>query len=646
MRLSTITTFLFLLITLTTVGCRGSNNGGGDGTEPNTNNAPVSFDQEFPVPVGTSQFFLNATDADNDTLTYEVVDQPAHGNVVPSENGGEVSYTTEAGFTGNDFFTWRAKDATDYSNVATASIIVGGGSAPFAFGSGTQTENPFEILLNAAGTGDAQTPYAQIWVRWYVDGAWTEWTLDKTHIHNFGSLGDNDGLFPVVIEVRDSDLMPDTFAFEVLVTDDPGGSSGEGSLVAETNEGSTDAEDELLSVFPMSDGTFYVAMKHEGLSPTLRRYNQDGSIDPNFNVEIQPGTEPTSVVAYPGFEGTNGKVVVAMLHNNVYDIIFGEGQPSEVSFDGTGTPDRDIVIAQYSDTGHFGQAIHAGGPGWDSVRDMHIRADGSIFLAIDFRRDLYLDWEHFSIPSATNTNMVVALLGPDFRLDWAWEATGEEDDYIRAISSKGNYVHITGILGGPTRIPDGGSIYGPNSPTPFVASIDAQTGMVVSVALGYGGNDVVSSYGGFCLATGVETATELSPFGVMTSQIQGPPGSSIDVAANGDYVVIGTVAGKASGIDNGGMAWESEYSFGQTDMFAIKANEVGSILWNVQLGGTGLDLGRFATITSDGDVFLFGTYNGPFYETHPDDGGLPLFQDEDQLFYDGDDFCGVGYDFI
>ncbi len=66
---------------------------------------------------------LKASDADEDPLTYEIVENPAHGTL--SGTAPDVTYTSDAGYTGDDSFTFRAFDGTYYSNIATVSIIVG-----------------------------------------------------------------------------------------------------------------------------------------------------------------------------------------------------------------------------------------------------------------------------------------------------------------------------------------------------------------------------------------------------------------------------------------------------------------------------------------------------------------------------------------
>jgi hypothetical protein len=72
------------------------------------------------------------SDADNDQLTYAIVEGPQHGTLssISSNNYGgsttyySVTYTPEEGYTGDDSYTYRASDATDHSEVASVSFDI------------------------------------------------------------------------------------------------------------------------------------------------------------------------------------------------------------------------------------------------------------------------------------------------------------------------------------------------------------------------------------------------------------------------------------------------------------------------------------------------------------------------------------------
>lgn len=87
------------------------------------NHAPVAQDQIVTIEAGTIKIItLVATDSDGDTLTYQIVSQPAHG--ILSGTPPTVTYTSDATYQGSDNFTFNAYDGKSYSNPATISITL------------------------------------------------------------------------------------------------------------------------------------------------------------------------------------------------------------------------------------------------------------------------------------------------------------------------------------------------------------------------------------------------------------------------------------------------------------------------------------------------------------------------------------------
>ncbi|KPA16706.1 secreted protein containing PKD domain protein, partial [Candidatus Magnetomorum sp. HK-1] len=66
---------------------------------------------------------LTSTDVDNEELTFEIVSQPLHGEVVINDN--IATYTPETDYRNNDSFTFKALDDEGESNVGTIKIRVG-----------------------------------------------------------------------------------------------------------------------------------------------------------------------------------------------------------------------------------------------------------------------------------------------------------------------------------------------------------------------------------------------------------------------------------------------------------------------------------------------------------------------------------------
>ncbi|MCH8043065.1 MAG: tandem-95 repeat protein, partial [Planctomycetes bacterium] len=95
------------------------------------NDAPVAVVDEYAVDTNavltvnaTIGLLANDTDIDGDTLAASLEDGPTHGSLIFNPDGS-FTYTPLPGFSGDDFFTYRATDADETSDVARVSILVG-----------------------------------------------------------------------------------------------------------------------------------------------------------------------------------------------------------------------------------------------------------------------------------------------------------------------------------------------------------------------------------------------------------------------------------------------------------------------------------------------------------------------------------------
>jgi VCBS repeat-containing protein len=82
-----------------------------------------SGNQDTVLSVAAPGVLGNDTDADNDTLTANLVSGPSHGSLTLNADGS-FSYTPAAHFAGSDSFTYRAYDGTAYSNTVAVSITI------------------------------------------------------------------------------------------------------------------------------------------------------------------------------------------------------------------------------------------------------------------------------------------------------------------------------------------------------------------------------------------------------------------------------------------------------------------------------------------------------------------------------------------
>lgn len=112
---------LFCLATLLT-GCGGGTGGGGGGggNQPPVATAACSF-----TPVATAfADRLDASDPDNDALTYTIVQQGALGRA-ETDVAGNYRYTPNPGARGQDSFVFRVTDSAGNQATGTINMIVG-----------------------------------------------------------------------------------------------------------------------------------------------------------------------------------------------------------------------------------------------------------------------------------------------------------------------------------------------------------------------------------------------------------------------------------------------------------------------------------------------------------------------------------------
>jgi len=89
----------------------------------NDNDSPIAYSITVIVDEdGTKEIYLSATDIDNQTLTYYIVKQPIHGNII--SNNQPIKYIPHKNYSGVDVFSFIAKDNDSISNEANVNIII------------------------------------------------------------------------------------------------------------------------------------------------------------------------------------------------------------------------------------------------------------------------------------------------------------------------------------------------------------------------------------------------------------------------------------------------------------------------------------------------------------------------------------------
>jgi hypothetical protein len=112
--------------------------------------------------VDAAPLTANDRDPDGDALTVQLVDGPAHGQLV-LQPGGAFSYTPAAGFLGTDSFTYRVSDGLHTSAPATVTLLVEPKLVEGdANGDGRVDLNDFGLLKQSFGTSPAFRPQGDL----------------------------------------------------------------------------------------------------------------------------------------------------------------------------------------------------------------------------------------------------------------------------------------------------------------------------------------------------------------------------------------------------------------------------------------------------------------------------------------------------
>ena len=136
------------------VGCYNCHRGPSN-EDANSNRAAAVLDDTASVALDTPATIpLRATDADGNALQLRIVSQAEHGRVALS--GAQATYLPDAGFVGQDSFTFAAWDGSTDSNLGTIRLAVG---APAATATPTRTAAPATATRTSApSTTPTSTP--------------------------------------------------------------------------------------------------------------------------------------------------------------------------------------------------------------------------------------------------------------------------------------------------------------------------------------------------------------------------------------------------------------------------------------------------------------------------------------------------------
>ena len=239
-----------------------------------SNDAPVADGQNLTVNEDSlTVITLQATDTDNDTLSYSIVSQPQHGTL----NGlaPYISYTPDKDYVGSDSFSFKAFDGNLESNTATITLTIKAeNDAPVSVAGNSQNKIlGDDVTLNGLGSYD-------------VDGNITnyEWREGNTTLSTQASF---------II----SGLTLGTHTLTLDVTDNDGESASSTTIVEILPANTPDTEAPVISVLGDTPHVIQIGDAYSD-SGAIAWDERDGNISVGVSYNFDSSVEGTHQVTY------------------------------------------------------------------------------------------------------------------------------------------------------------------------------------------------------------------------------------------------------------------------------------------------------------------------------------------------------------
>ncbi|MGD2086785.1 MAG: Ig-like domain-containing protein [Candidatus Aminicenantes bacterium] len=271
-----------------------------------SNFAPIAISFDVTAEQGVPLLItLKGTDVEVGVLTYEIVDNPVNGNLTPV-SGSTVTYTSFAGYTGEDPFTFRCFDGAKYSSPASVSITV----VPLT-----------SITVLSPNGGENWTADSVQTITWTSEGTVEDVKIDYT-TNNGETWTDivsetvNDGTHPWTV--------PDAFSSQCFIR------------VSETDGSPSDISDSVFSIVPIP--TITVTSPNGGENWMVGSahnitWTSDG-VEGNIKIEYSTnnGDSWTEIIASTENDGTHPWTVAdAVSSQCLVRVSETDGSPADIS---------------------------------------------------------------------------------------------------------------------------------------------------------------------------------------------------------------------------------------------------------------------------------------------------------------------------
>ena len=231
---------------------------------------------------------------------------------------------------------------------------------------------------------------------------------------------------------------------------------------------------------------------------------------------------------------------------------------------------EDLFIVKYDPNGNVLWARSAGGDYTEEVRTLAVDASGNLVVAGIFASST-LTFGTTTLVNAGNTDLFIAKYDPAGNVLWAKSAGGYSGDYSTGVvADLSDNIFLTGYF---------------SSPSITFDSITMTNQGLFMVKYGPGGNVI--------WAKGSEGTQSILPDGIATD-------AAGNCYASGEYwndtLIFSPVVLKNTNGNNG-------------DIFLVKYDAGGNVLWAKSTGGFGIDYGQAIAADAAGNVYFGGTFH-------------------------------------
>ncbi len=259
-------------------------------------------------------------------------------------------------------------------------------------------------------------------------------------------------------------------------------------------------------------------------------------------------------------------------------ISFGTTTLSNV--DNTGNT-WDVFVVKYDATGNVLWAKRAGGNGGEVSTSIVTDASGNVYVT-GFFTSASTTFGAITLTNANNLGMFWDILfvkyAPNGTVLWAKSAGGTSDDYVTSVASdvSGN-VYVTGYFQSTTITFGSTTLNNAGFRDIFIVKYDTSGTVLWAKSAGVTVDDM-----------GLSVSTDASGNIYVTGAFQSPT------------ITFGTTT--LTNADNTGNSW---------DMFVVKYEATGNVLWAKRAGVTGNDYGTCVATDASGNVYVTGSFDSP-----------------------------------